>query len=44
MDKLIEFLSERPFVLGDGAMGTMLHAAGMTAGARLRNGTSPGPG
>lgn len=32
MDKLIEFLSERPFVLGDGAMGTMLHAAGMTAG------------
>jgi len=33
MDKLIEFLSTRPFVLGDGAMGTMLHAAGLESGA-----------
>lgn len=32
MDKLIAFLSERPFVVGDGAMGTMLHAAGLTTG------------
>lgn len=32
MDKLIAFLSERPFVLGDGAMGTMLQAAGLESG------------
>ena len=29
MDKLIAFLNERPFVVGDGAMGTMLQAAGL---------------
>ncbi|MGQ9490053.1 MAG: betaine--homocysteine S-methyltransferase [Anaerolineae bacterium] len=33
MDRLIAFLSEHPFVLGDGAMGTMLQAAGLPAGA-----------
>lgn len=32
MDKLIAFLSERPFVLGDGAMGTMLQEAGLESG------------
>ena len=32
MDKLIAFLNERPFILGDGAMGTMLQAAGLTTG------------
>ncbi len=32
MDKLIAFLSERPFVVGDGAMGTMLQAAGLDTG------------
>ncbi len=32
MDKLIEFLSAHPFVLGDGAMGTMLQAAGLDTG------------
>lgn len=33
MDKLIAFLSEHPYVLGDGAMGTMLQAAGLPAGS-----------
>jgi len=32
MDQLIQFLSTQPFVLGDGAMGTMLQAAGLTSG------------
>jgi 5-methyltetrahydrofolate--homocysteine methyltransferase len=32
MDKLISFLEQRPFVLGDGAMGTMLQAAGLVTG------------
>ena len=32
MDKLIRFLSDHPIVLGDGAMGTMLQAAGLTTG------------
>lgn len=32
MDKLIAFLSEHPVVLGDGAMGTMLQAAGLDTG------------
>jgi 5-methyltetrahydrofolate--homocysteine methyltransferase len=32
MDRLIELLSTHPFILGDGAMGTMLQAAGLTTG------------
>ena len=32
MDQLIQFLSAHPVVLGDGAMGTMLQAAGLTTG------------
>ena len=32
MDKLTEFLDRNPFILGDGAMGTMLQAAGLTTG------------
>ncbi len=32
MDKLIELLSANPVVLWDGAMGTMLQAAGLTSG------------
>jgi methionine synthase I (cobalamin-dependent) len=32
MDRLISFLEEYPFVLGDGAMGTMLQAAGLLTG------------
>ena len=32
MDKLINFLSNHPIILGDGAMGTMLQAAGLTTG------------
>lgn len=32
MDKLTEFISTRPNVLGDGAMGTMLQRAGLTSG------------
>jgi methionine synthase I (cobalamin-dependent) len=32
MDRLIEFLAANPAVLGDGAMGTMLQAAGLTTG------------
>lgn len=32
MDKLIAFLSEHPFVVGDGAMGTMLQEAGLDTG------------
>jgi 5-methyltetrahydrofolate--homocysteine methyltransferase len=32
MDKLTEFLTAHPFILGDGAMGTMLQAAGLTTG------------
>ncbi len=33
MDKLLDFLSRNQnFVIGDGAMGTMLHAAGLTSG------------
>jgi len=33
MDKLTHFLSSHPFILGDGAMGTMLQAAGLSGGA-----------
>jgi 5-methyltetrahydrofolate--homocysteine methyltransferase len=32
MDKLIQFLNNHSLVLGDGAMGTMLQAAGLTTG------------
>lgn len=33
MDKLLDFLSRNQnFVIGDGAMGTMLHSAGLTSG------------
>ncbi len=32
MDQLTQFLSTHPVVLGDGAMGTMLQAAGLTTG------------
>ena len=32
MDRLIQFLSAHPVILGDGAMGTMLQAAGLTTG------------
>jgi 5-methyltetrahydrofolate--homocysteine methyltransferase len=32
MDKLIQFLETHPVVVGDGAMGTMLQAAGLTTG------------
>jgi 5-methyltetrahydrofolate--homocysteine methyltransferase len=32
MDQLISFLEQYPFVLGDGAMGTMLQAAGLVTG------------
>ena len=32
MDKLIDFLTRNPVVLGDGAMGTMLQKAGLTTG------------
>ncbi len=32
MDKLVAFLEQYPVVVGDGAMGTMLHAAGLTTG------------
>jgi len=32
MDKLISFLEQYPYVLGDGAMGTMLQAAGLVTG------------
>ena len=32
MDKLTQFLSAHPVILGDGAMGTMLQAAGLTTG------------
>lgn len=32
MDRLIEFLENQPVVLGDGAMGTMLQAAGLPSG------------
>lgn len=32
MDKLIQFLDAHPVILGDGAMGTMLQAAGLTTG------------
>ena len=33
MDRLAELLGRRRVVLGDGAMGTMLHRAGLTIGA-----------
>jgi 5-methyltetrahydrofolate--homocysteine methyltransferase len=33
VDKLVELLARRRVVLGDGAMGTMLHAAGLAIGA-----------
>lgn len=36
MDRLAELLGRRRFVLGDGAMGTMLHLAGLTDGAPER--------
>jgi len=32
VDKLTQFLITHPFILGDGAMGTMLQAAGLTTG------------
>src|SRR5512135_235210 len=32
MDKLLDFLTRNPVVLGDGAMGTMLQQAGLTTG------------
>jgi len=32
VDRLIEFLQGQPYILGDGAMGTMLQAAGLTTG------------
>jgi len=32
MDKLTQFLSAHPVIVGDGAMGTMLQAAGLTTG------------
>ncbi len=32
MDKLIQFLQAHPITIGDGAMGTMLQAAGLTTG------------
>jgi 5-methyltetrahydrofolate--homocysteine methyltransferase len=32
MDKLISFLDQYPYVLGDGAMGTMLQSAGLVTG------------
>jgi 5-methyltetrahydrofolate--homocysteine methyltransferase len=32
MDKLTAYLSTHPFIVGDGAMGTMLQAAGLTTG------------
>ena len=32
MDRLTQFLNTYPVVLGDGAMGTMLQAAGLTTG------------
>jgi 5-methyltetrahydrofolate--homocysteine methyltransferase len=32
MDKLTELLATRPFILGDGAMGTMLQSAGLPPG------------
>jgi methionine synthase I (cobalamin-dependent) len=32
VDKLISFLEQYPYVLGDGAMGTMLQAAGLVTG------------
>ncbi len=32
MDRLTQFLSTHPVILGDGAMGTMLQAAGLTTG------------
>ncbi len=32
MDSLIRFIEKNTFVLGDGAMGTMLQAAGLTTG------------
>ncbi len=36
MDKLAELLGRRKVILGDGAMGTMLHLAGLTDGAPER--------
>ncbi len=32
MDKLTELLAHRTYIVGDGAMGTMLHQAGLTSG------------
>ena len=32
MDKLTQLLAVEPFIIGDGAMGTMLQAAGLTSG------------
>ncbi|HEX9114883.1 MAG TPA: homocysteine S-methyltransferase family protein, partial [Anaerolineae bacterium] len=32
MDRLTKLLESRPYILGDGAMGTMLHQAGLTSG------------
>jgi 5-methyltetrahydrofolate--homocysteine methyltransferase len=36
MDRLVQLLEDNKFVLGDGAMGTMLHRAGLTDGAPER--------
>lgn len=36
MDRLLELIAQRGTVLGDGAMGTMLHRAGLTQGAPER--------
>ena len=34
MDRLGKLLERRRIILGDGAMGTMLHQAGLTIGAK----------
>ena len=36
MNRLLELLERRKVILGDGAMGTMLHLAGLTDGAPER--------
>ena len=44
MDKLLDFLiRNQDLVLGDGAMGTMLQAAGLTSGGSPRSGTPSSP-
>jgi 5-methyltetrahydrofolate--homocysteine methyltransferase len=44
MDKLISFLERRPYVLGDGAMGTMLQAAGLVSGGLSEEWNASHPG